>query len=276
MVIVKIGGGELINLKGIVSDLSKLKEKFIVVHGANWLRDKFYKVFGWKKEVVISVSGYESVFSDERAIDLLMMAYSGLVNKRLVELCHQYGINAIGLSGLDGALIRGRRNCGIRIREDNRVKILRDLSGKPKNLNGELLNLLLNAGYTPIITVPIIDENNKAVNTENDEIVVLLHRFFRAEKIIYLIESAGVLKNPSDPDSVIPFLTPGDAKEFERYAKGRFKRKFLAIKKILDLGCPEIIISDGRTEHPVLDALKRKGTVINNEELSKIRRPLWI
>src|SRR5512135_194001 len=102
MIIVKIGGGEGINLQGIVQDLGQLKEKFIVVHGANALRDKLAEDLRQPKKVVTSVSGYASVYSDEAMIDLMMMAYAGARNKRIVELCHQHGINAVGLSGLDG------------------------------------------------------------------------------------------------------------------------------------------------------------------------------
>lgn len=269
MIIIKIGGGKTINLNGIVSDLSRLKDKFIIVHGANGTRDRLYKIFGWEKKVITSLSGYESVYSDEKSIKLLIMAYAGLQNKKIVELCHQKGIKAIGLCGLDGALIRGKRNKGIRVKEGNKIRIVRDFSGKPETLNIELLSLLLKKGYVPVITVPIIDEANRAINTENDDVVTLIYRSFRAQKIIYLIEAPGILKNPSDPGSIIPFLPPREIEKLEKNAQGRFKRKLLAIRRILDIGNPEIIITDGRVERPVLNALTSIGTVIKNETFSR-------
>lgn len=48
---------------------------------------------------------------------------------------------------------------------------MHDFSGKPKSINVNLLNLLLDNGYTPVLSVPIIDENNFAINSENDDIV---------------------------------------------------------------------------------------------------------
>ena len=110
MIIVKIGGGAGINLQGIIQDLAQVKEKFIIVHGANALRDKLAEDLGQPKKVVTSVSGYSSVYSDENLIDQMMMAYAGARNKRIVELCHQNGINGVGLSGLDGKAIQGVRN----------------------------------------------------------------------------------------------------------------------------------------------------------------------
>jgi len=117
VIIVKVGGGAAINLPGVVKDLAALEEPFVVVHGANALRDQLAEQLGKPKQVLTSVSGYQSVFSDEDAIDAILMSYAGLRNKRLVELFQQYGVNAVGLTGLDGRMIQGRRNKGIRVRE---------------------------------------------------------------------------------------------------------------------------------------------------------------
>ncbi|MBW1944349.1 MAG: acetylglutamate kinase, partial [Deltaproteobacteria bacterium] len=174
MIIVKIGGGKGINISGIVKDLAELKEKFIIVHGANALRDKLCEDLGQPKQVLTSVKGYTSVYSDEKLLDVMMMAYAGLRNKRIVESCHQYGINAVGLTGLDGKLVRGRRNKGIRVYQDGKLRIVRDFSGKPEEVNKPLLELLLENGYVPVLTVPIIDEQDAAINTENDDVVRVL------------------------------------------------------------------------------------------------------
>ena len=73
-------------------------------------------------------------------IDVMLMAYAGLRNKRIVESLQGYGVNAVGLTGLDGALVRGMRNKGIRIRENGKTLIKRDLSGKPVAANRKLLS----------------------------------------------------------------------------------------------------------------------------------------
>ncbi|MFZ5946940.1 MAG: [LysW]-aminoadipate kinase [Stygiobacter sp.] len=262
MYIIKIGGGKEINIKGIISDLSTLNEKFIIVHGANALRDELAQRMNCQKKIVTSISGYDSVFSTEETIDLMMMAYAGLRNKRIVELCQQNNINAVGLSGLDGKVIQGKRNTGIKVRENGKTLLLRDFSGKPKSINTSLLNLLLENGYTPVLSVPIIDENNFAINSENDDIVALLQNEMKAEKNISLIEAPGFLLDKNDPNSLIKKISKDELTLMEEKVEGRMKRKILALRKLFENGDTTVIISDGRTEHPIIDALNGNGTII--------------
>jgi len=262
MIIIKIGGGAGINLQGIIQDLAQLREKFIIVHGANALRDKLAEDLGQPKRVVTSVSGYSSVYSDENLIDQMMMAYAGARNKRIVELCHQHGINAVGLSGLDGKAVQGVRNKGIRVYQDGKLKILRDYSGKPEAINKELLDLLLDHGYVPVLTVPIIDEQNNAINTENDDVVRVLQKAMRADTVINLIEAPGFLENKDDETSLILHIPAAELESREQQVDGRMKRKMLAVRKLFEHGASRVIIADGRGEHPVADALSGKGTVI--------------
>lgn len=262
MIIVKIGGGKEINIEGVIKDLSTLDEKYIIVHGANAARDELLHELGINKNVVTSVSGYSSVFSDEKTIDVMMMVYAGLKNKRIVELCQRNGINAIGLSGLDGQLIRGSRNNGIRVRENGKLRILRDFSGKPKTINKNLLNLLTENNFVPVLCVPIIDENGFAVNSENDDIVALLTSELKADKVIQLIEAPGFLENAADPGSLVKQLTSSELEKREAGVEGRMKRKILALRKLFENSEPTVFISDGRIENPIINALQEKGTVI--------------
>lgn len=262
MIIVKIGGGKSINAEGIVKDLSGLKEKFIIVHGANAFRDELAEQLGHPKKVITSAFGYRSVFSDEKAVDILIMAYSGLRNKRIVELCQQYGINAIGLSGVDGKAVQGLRNKGIRVKEGSKLKIVRDFSGKPKQVNVELLNMLLDNGYVPVLTMPILDENNFAINSENDDVVNVLQDAFSADKIIQLIEAKGFLEDKNDPNSLVKNISIAELARREEQVEGRMKRKMLALRKLFENGATEVIISDGRVENPIKNALSGGGTTI--------------
>lgn len=262
MIIIKIGGGKDINLPAIARDISSLDEDIIIVHGANALRNELAARLNTGIKTITSVSGYSSVFSDQDVIDLQMMAYAGLQNKRLVELLQQAGKNAIGLSGLDGALIRGRRNQGIRTREDGKLKLLRDYSGKPTEINRDLLSYLLNNKYLPVLTVPIIDENGQAINSENDDIVCLLQEHFNARIVIHLIEAHGLLKAQNNPESVIKTLSQSELCDLESKAEGRFKRKLFAIKRLIENGSQKVIISDGRGLTPLQSALNSEGTTI--------------
>ncbi|MGA8260612.1 MAG: [LysW]-aminoadipate kinase [Arenicellales bacterium] len=263
MLIVKIGGGESINLSGVMADLAELKdEPLVIVHGANALRDRIASRMGFEKRVLVSTSGYSSVFSDETALDAILMAYSGLRNKRIVELCQQHGINAVGLTGLDGRLIRGRRNKGIRVRENGKNLIKRDLSGKPAEINTDFLLLLLDNGYTPVLTIPIADERFVAINSENDDLVCLLQQALSADTVIQLIEAPGFMDDVEDPSSLHATLSRAQVAEMEERTEGRMKRKMHALNKLVQGGVQKVIICDGRTEHPVRDGLAGAGTWI--------------
>jgi len=258
--ILKIGGGASINLAGIVADLAELATSCVVVAGANAVRDDLAERLGTPTRTLTSVSGYTSVFSDTPAIDVILMSYAGLRNRRLVELCQQHGVNAVGLTGLDGRMVEGQRNRGIRVREGGKTLIKRDFSGKPRRVNTALLRLLLDHGYTPVLSIPILDEQRHAINSENDDIVTVLQENLRASRIIQLIEAPGFLADKDDPDSRIPHLTRDALSRYERNSKGRIRRKLLALTRLLDAGAADVIISDGRVEHPIRDALAGKGT----------------
>jgi acetylglutamate/LysW-gamma-L-alpha-aminoadipate kinase len=262
MILIKIGGGESINLDAVIADLAKQEQPFIIVHGANVLRDQLAEKLGMEKTILTSASGYSSVYSDQDAIDVIMMSYAGLRNKRIVELCQRNDINAVGLTGLDGRLVQGERNKGIRVRENGKTLIKRDFSGKPRSINTELLSLLLNNGYCPVLTIPIIDENGFAINSENDDIVTQLATALGIDSVIQLIEAPGFLDNPEDESSLLKNMTAAELITREAQVEGRIKRKLLALSRLCAGGKTRVIITDGRGDHPIEDALNGKGTHI--------------
>ena len=262
MILIKIGGGESINLAAVVDDLAALEDEFIIVHGANVLRDQLAQKLGMQKTILTSVSGYNSVYSDQDAIDVIMMSYSGLRNKQIVELCQRRQINAVGLSGLDGRLVQGERNKGIRVRENGKTLIKRDLSGKPRSVNAALLRLLLDNGYSPVLTIPIVDENGFAINSENDDIIVQIAAALEIDTVIQLIEAPGFLDDANDESSLVAKMSLAELQRREATVEGRIKRKLLALSKLCQSGKTRVIIADGRGEHPVSEALAGAGSHI--------------
>jgi acetylglutamate/LysW-gamma-L-alpha-aminoadipate kinase len=242
LIIVKAGGGAALNVEGLVQDLAALDEPAVVVLGANAVRDALAEKLGTPRETITSVSGYSSVLSDESAIDAILMAYAGLRAKRFVEACQQAGVNAVSLTGIDGRLIQGQRNRGIRVREGGKTLIKRDFSGKPRSVNAELLRLLLDSGYTPVITIPIADENGIAINSENDDIVTVLAAALTPDRIVQLIEAPGFLDDVADESSVVTRMGRAELEARESQVEGRMKRKMLALRNLFEGGAA----SDGR------------------------------
>ena len=262
-VIVKIGGGSGINIEGIVQGLGDESSPVIVVLGANALRDELAQRLDTPTTTIRSVSGYESVYSDREAIDAIMISYAGLARNRFVETCQKLGVNALGLSGLDGRVIEGERNRGIRVREHGKTLIKRDYSGKPKRVNGGLLNTLMGQGLVPVLSIPIIDASGAAINADNDNIITVLHRELSARRIIQFIEAPGLLADPADATSLIPEVRASQIGDHEMAASGRMKRKLLAIRQLFEVSPTEVVIADGRTETPYQDAVAGKGTIIH-------------
>ena len=125
-----------------------------------------------------------------------------------------------------------------------------------------LLELLLTQGYRPVLSIPIVDEQGFAINSENDDIVNTLQEVLHADRIVQLIEAPGFLNNRDDPDSVVDLMTRSELQQREQQVDGRMKRKMLALRRLFDAGAGEVVIADGRVEHPVRDALAGRGTII--------------
>ena len=233
MILVKIGGGGDINLPGIAEDLAAVSDPFIVVHGANAVRDVIAEKLGNPTQVVTSVSGYTSVLSDKAALDAILMGYAGVQNKRIVELLQQNGVNAVGLSGIDGRAIQGQRNKGIRVRKNGKTLIVRDFSGKPRSANKELFQLLLDGGYAPVLSIPIIDERHTAINSENDDIINVLQAAFHAEVVLQLIEAPGFLADKDDESTVVPTIRAAELEQREAQVEGAHEAQ--------DVGAPKAV-----------------------------------
>ena len=263
MMLIKIGGGESIDLEATIADLATREPPFMIVHGANVLRDRLAARLGIEKTVLTSVSGYSSVFSDGDAIDAILMSYAGLRNKRIVELCQRHGINAVGLTGLDGRLVQGERNKGIRVRENGKTLIRRDLSGKPRDINTDLLTLLLERGYCPVLTIPIADEKGFAINSENDDIVAEIAGRLDLDIVIQLIEAPGFLDDPQDESTLVRSMSIAGLHEREARVEGRIRRKLKSLTKLCRDGRTRVIIADGRVAAPVSSALEGAGTHIS-------------
>ena len=262
MYIVKIGGGASIDIQKIAADLATLDHPVLVVHGANALRNRIAAQLEIPIQEITSLSGYTSIFSDEALLRVMMMTYSGLANKSIVQIFQKQGLNAVGLTGLDGGVIRGKRNPGIRTRIGEKKVIRHDLSGKPKTADAGLLNALLERGNIPVLTVPILDEHGEAINAENDEIVATIHQTMTAARIFLLIEAPGLLRDKDDPQSLVAKLSRDELAQWESQCQGRMRRKLRAIGKLFQNSAPTVHIADGRVDNPITAAIRGQGTVI--------------
>ena len=241
-----------------------MEGKNIIVHGANHEMSIVSQKLGKPERIVKSPSGFTSRYTDRETIDIFEMVYSGVANKRIVEKLHKYGINALGLSGLDGKLFVGKRKRYVKIVKDGKTKLLRDnYTGTIEKTNKELLELLLDNGYTPVIAPPAISFKNEPINVDNDRIIGALCKSLDIEIVISLFEAPGLLKDVEDPESLIKTIDKNNLDEYMRYAKGRMKKKIHHAKEAFENGVTKIIFADGRTDEPISKAIDGEGTIIH-------------
>ena len=267
MVLIKIGGGAEINLDAICRDVFELQktEQLLIVHGASVKRDEIADKLGFPTKTVISPSGISSVFTDEKAMDIFLMVYAGLTNKKIVATLQKYGVNAVGLSGVDGKLFVAKAKKDIFVKEGEKTKLMKgNLTGRVEQINTDLLTIMLEHQYVPVLCPPAISYENEIVNTDNDSIVAMIAGALKINKIISLFEAKGLLKDFKNPDSVISKISLQELDEMMQYGQGRMKKKLLGAKKALELGVNKVYWGDGRIERPVFSALEGNGTVIKN------------
>jgi acetylglutamate/LysW-gamma-L-alpha-aminoadipate kinase len=267
MIVVKAGGGEGLDMSGVVADVAALVkegEQVVLVHGGSHETTVISEKLGHPPRFVTSISGHSSRYTDRETLEIFVMVTAGRINKLAVEHLQQLGVNAVGLSGLDGRLLEGERKSALRIVENGKRKVLRgEYSGKIERVNADLLRTLLDAGYTPVVAPVAISHQGEGLNVDGDRAAAAIGAALKADKVVILTNVPGILRDVDDESSMIDEVAQGDAEEvLEEYAEGRMKRKVLGAIEALTEGVGQVIIADGRAEQPLRRALAGEGTVI--------------
>ncbi len=264
MYILKVGGGKNINWDYIAEDLKSMKKEVIIVHGANAYASIISGKLGIQEKFITSPSGHISRYTDEEAMDLLTMVYSGLVNKKIVSVLQRYDINAVGLTGADGKLLRGMRKDTILSKEGDKIKVIRDSkTGNIISVNTKLINLLVKNGFVPVITIPAITDDGELINVDNDRLVAQLAKELKVEIIVMLFEAPGLLKDKNKELSKIDRIDKNEIDEFIKTTEGRMRKKLLGVKEAFSFGVMKVYFGDGRIKNPVFNVLSGKGTIIS-------------
>ena len=266
MLIVKIGGGSGTRIDPTVADLADLLRagrKAVLVHGASGETNVLAERLGRPARFVTSVSGLESRYTDRETLEIFEMAYCGKINKAVVEAFQRRGVNAVGLSGLDGRIFEGRRKDAITVLEGSKRKVLRgDYTGKVERVNTTLLMLLLDHGYLPVLCPPAASYEGEAVNVDGDTAAALLAAAIKAKEFVMLSNVPGLLRDLQDPASLIARIPAKAIEEFMPLAQGRMKRKLMAAAIALQGGVTRVILGSANVPRPVSEALGGHGTVI--------------
>ncbi len=267
MIVITVGGGQSLNVDAVVADVARLwqaGQRLLLVHGGAETTNQVAEALGHPPQFVTSESGYVSRRTDRRTLEIFEMVYCGLLNKMWVEKFQQAGVNAVGLSGLDGRIFEGRRKDKLRVRVNGRRLVLRDdWTGTVERINTELLGLLLDSGYLPVLTPPGASDKGEAINVDGDRAAGQLAAAFHAEALVILSDVPGLLREFPDESTLIREIPRARAEEFMSFAQGRMKKKVMGAVEAVGQGVGRVVFADGRVEEPVTKALAGGGTQIH-------------
>jgi acetylglutamate/LysW-gamma-L-alpha-aminoadipate kinase len=264
VIVVKVGGGTSLAIDAIVEDLVSMRGRgteLLLVHGGAQTTNAVAEALGHPPQFVTSESGHVSRRTDRRTLEIFEMVYCGQLNKMWVEKLQTKGVNAVGLSGLDGRIFEGTRKDTLRIRVDGRRMVLRDdWTGTVDRVNTALLRLLLDGGYFPVLTPPGASTAGEAINVDGDRAAAMVAGAFKAEALVILTDTPGLLRAFPDESTLISEIPRAQADRFMQFAEGRMKKKVMGAIEALEEGVGKVIFADGRVEQPITRALAGAGT----------------
>jgi acetylglutamate/LysW-gamma-L-alpha-aminoadipate kinase len=176
------------------------------------------------------------------------------------------GVNAVGLSGLDGRIAQGRRKDTLRAIENGKPKILRgDYAGSIDEIDTTLLDLLLDHGYLPVLTPPALSNNGEAINVDGDKLSLNVAIALKADALVILSNTAGLLADLNDPHSLVHEIDINDDSSVAKAmsaAGGRMKKKVQAGCDAVSAGIGRVVFAGADAARPIQRALDGEGTVV--------------
>ena len=269
MLIVVKSGGRVIEKglpDGVISDIkdSLYSNKFILIHGGGIEVTEIASKLGKEQKFVVSPDGFRSRYTDKETAEIYTMVMIGKLNKEMVMKLQRNGIPAVGVSGLDGLLLKAERKKSLIIIDERGRRRVIDggYTGKINQVNIELLSLLLNGGYVPVVAPVAISEEFEPLNVDGDRTAAYVSGFMKADKLVLLTDVEGLMLD----GKLVSRLTASEAKELLSKIGPGMITKIYATVEALSMGVGEVIITSGLIEKPLSSAIEHKcGTVITNE-----------
>jgi len=258
--VLKLGGGKGVEHGAPLRNLAERVsggERWVLVHGASDSANTLGEQLGHPPQLITSPGGHVSRYNDARTIDIYAMATAAVNQALVAELCG-YGTKAVGLGG--PAIVRAERKAAIRAIRDGRQVVIRDdYSGKISGVDAALLNALLDAGFMPVVAPLALGAEGERLNVDGDLVAATIAKALEAESLVILSNVPGLLRDVSDPASLIGGFGLGQVPAYESVAGGRMKKKLLAAQ---EAAVGRFIMADSRIERPLDAALAGGGTHI--------------
>ena len=252
IVVIKYGGNAMINeelkdaVMGDIVLLSLIGIKVVLVHGG-----------GPEISDMLKRVGKESRFenglrvTDKETAEIVEMVLAGKVNKSLVSLLQSKGGNAIGLSGMDGYLIKAKQL-------DEKLGNV----GEITDINTKPITDMLDCGYIPVVSTVGVDDEGNIYNINADTAAARIAGMLKAESMISMTDIAGILRDKDDPSTLIEKINVSEAPLLmaDGIISGGMIPKVECCVEAIRNGVKRVFILDGRVPHSILiEILSDKG-----------------
>lgn len=244
IIVVKYGGNAMINdeLKDAVMHdlvyLTTIGIKVVLVHGGGPAINQTLEKMGIKSKFADGLR-----VTDKDTVDVVQMVLAGKVNKDLVCKIGNTGGHAIGLSGMDGNMIK----CKPLDEEHGYV-------GEITDINMEAVNEILNNSWIPVISTIGYDENGNCYNINADTVAAAVAGELKAEALVSMTDIVGLLRDKNDPSTLIHrvYISDTPALIADGIISGGMIPKIDSMTQALRNGCKKAFIIDGRVPHSIL------------------------
>ncbi len=246
IIVVKYGGSAMIDedlKRQVIQDVTLLKLvgfKPIIVHGGGKEISRWVEKTGMEPEFI---NGLRK--TDEATMEIAEMVLNK-VNKSLVQNVQALGVNAIGISGKDGGLLKVEK----KLSDGQDIGYV----GEITEVNPKIIMDLLENDFLPIVCPIGMDEAFVTYNINADDAACAIAKAVNAEKLAFLTDIEGVYKDKDDPDTLISELSVEEAKELigDGYIGGGMLPKLNNCIDAIEQGVSRVHILDGRIAHCLL------------------------
>ena len=140
--------------------------------------------------------------TDEKSIEVTSMVLSGLINTRILSVCRELDVQAVGLSGVDAGVVRAHKRPPVKLEGSNEV-VDYGLVGDIDHIDTTAIRKLLDEGFMPVISPLSADDKGTLLNINADTVAAAIGAALNAEKLILCTGAPGILQNLHDPGSLI-------------------------------------------------------------------------
>ena len=202
--VIKTGGGAFRDGAAMrafmeqVAILHHLGIRVVLVHGGGPQLDQVATKLGVKTQMV---QGRR--VTDAGAIDVASMVLNGLINTRLLGLCREFGISAVGVSGVDAGLVQAHKRAPVTLASGEVVDY--GFVGDIDTVDGSVIERLLDCGFLPVVSPLSCDASGHLLNINADTVAAAIGAAMDAEKLILCTGAPGILERLDDPHSLISY-----------------------------------------------------------------------